>query len=83
MVKKTKTPPKRPPGRPKIDPTDLRTIRFSFRLHPDLYAEIQRQARIKGQHLSIYVERAAIEAVHRDVGQPILDTIGKYTGAKR
>lgn len=79
MVKKAKTAPaKRGVGRPPIDPDNLRTVRFSFRLHPDLYAEIQRQALIKGQHLSIYVERACIAAVHRDVGDEILNPIGKY-----
>lgn len=79
MVKKLKMPAKKPAGRPPIDPENLRTVRFSFRLHPDLYSEMQRQAFVKGQHLSIYVERAVIDAVHRDVGEQILTPIGRYT----
>ena len=66
-------------GRPKIDPADLRSVRFSFRMHPDLFEEIRRLARIAGQPLSVYVERGAIERVHKDVGKEILDSIGRYT----
>jgi hypothetical protein len=65
-------------GRPPKDPDDLRSIRFSFRLHPDLYAEINRQARVFGQPSSMYVERAVVARIHNELGAPILDSIGRY-----
>ena len=43
---------------------------------------MQRQAFVKGQHLSIYVERAVIDAVHRDVGEQILTPIGRYAAPR-
>ena len=78
MVKKPTTKAKKPPGRPPKDPGDIRSISFSLRLHPDLYSEISRLARLSGLPLSLYVEKATIAKVHGDVGKEILDAIGRY-----
>lgn len=69
---------KRPMGRPLIDPADLRSERFGFRLHPDLFAEASRLSRLEGLRLSIFCERALIAAVNARVGSEILDAIGRY-----
>jgi hypothetical protein len=65
-------------GRPLIDPADLRSERFGFRLHPDLMAEASRLSRLEGLRLSIFCERALIAAVNQKVGSEILDAIGRY-----
>jgi hypothetical protein len=65
-------------GRPHIDPLDLRSERFGFRLHPDLMAEMVRLARLEGLRLSIWLERSAIEKVNRTAGADVLDMIGRY-----
>lgn len=78
MVKKPSTHKKRPVGRPPKDPEDLRSVRFSFRMHPDLYGEMIRQARIAGQPLSVWCERACIARLHNDTGKVLLDPIGRY-----
>jgi hypothetical protein len=65
-------------GRPLVDPLDLRSERFGFRLHPDLMSEMIRLARVEGLRLSIWLERAAIERVNRATGADVLDAIGRY-----
>ena len=65
-------------GRPLIDPADLRSERFGFRLHPDLFAEASRLSRLEGLRLSIFCERALIAYVNQKVGSDILDAIGRY-----
>lgn len=65
-------------GRPLIDPADLRSERFGFRLHPDLFAEASRLSRLEGLRLSIFCERALIKAVNEKIGEEILDAIGRY-----
>ena len=79
MVKKASTAKKRRPvGRPPKDPDDLRSIRFSFRLHPDLYAEVARFSRIQGEPLSTFVERCLISKVTELEGAAVVDSIGRY-----
>ena len=65
-------------GRPLMDPADLRSERFGFRLHPDLFAEASRLSRLEGLRLSIFCERALIAYVNQKVGSDILDAIGRY-----
>ena len=75
----TKAPHRKPrPGRPPKDPGDVRAIRFALRLHPDLYSEMVRLARLGGLTVSAFLEKAAIARVHSEVGQPVLDAIGRY-----
>ncbi|MBX9830209.1 MAG: hypothetical protein K2Y27_35090 [Xanthobacteraceae bacterium] len=79
MAKKASTPKKRPVGRPPKDPDDLRTVRFSFRMHPDLYEEITRGARIAGLPISTFAERTLIARINRTAGVVLLDAIGRKT----
>ena len=77
MVSKPRT-ARRGPGRPPKDPLDLRSLRFSFRVHPDLFAQMTRQARDQGLPVSLYVERAVIDRVNQECGREILDRIGRF-----
>jgi predicted nuclease with RNAse H fold len=70
--------PRRRRGRPPIDPADLRSERYGFRLHPDLWAEMVRLARREGISVALWLERAAIDRVHRQASAEILDAIGRY-----
>jgi hypothetical protein len=75
--------PKRGKGRPAGDPNDVRTHRFSFRIHPHLYELINQLARDQGLNHSLWLERAAIDKVHRDLKQPgLLDAIGRRVDSK-
>ena len=84
MVSKRSSATKTPrTGRPRGDPLDVRTERFSFRLHPHLYSEITTMAREQGLTNSLWIERAAVEKVHRDLKRnDLLDVIGRYTASK-
>ena len=67
-------------GRPPGDPLDVRQARFSFRLHPDLYDEINKAARRQGLNHSLWIERACVEKVHRETKDAtLLDVIGRYS----
>lgn len=80
MAKKDSTPKRRRgAGRPRKPPEDLRTTRFSFRIHPDLYAELTRAARIAGLPISTFAERCLIARINRISGAVVLDNIGRYT----
>ena len=82
MVKAAKTPkPKKPMGRPPLDPSELRTERIAIRLHPDLYGEIGKFARIAGMNKSLFIERVVINYLNGELeqtGDRPLDNIGKY-----
>ncbi len=82
MVKAAKTTkPKRPMGRPPLDPGDLRTERIAIRLHPDLYEEVGKAARDAGTNKSLWVEGAVINAINALLmsrGKRPVDRIGKY-----
>jgi len=78
MAKKDSTPKRRGAGRPRKPPEDLRTTRFSFRIHPDLYAELTRAARIAGLPISTFAERCLIARINRLANAIVLDNIGRY-----
>jgi hypothetical protein len=77
MVKKAQA-PTRKKGRPSFDPGDLRSIRFACRMHPDLYGEIARYARLSGINRSIWVEKVLIAEINLQSGQDVLDPVGRY-----
>jgi hypothetical protein len=64
-------------GRPPFDPLDVRTDRLGFRCHPDLRVEVERAARDDGMRISMWMERALIQAVNDRRGHKVLDLIGR------
>ncbi|MBX9826535.1 MAG: hypothetical protein K2Y27_16290 [Xanthobacteraceae bacterium] len=70
--------PHRVGGRPLQDPNDKRNARFAMRMHDDLMAEAQRNARRRGWKVSQYFEKVLIDAVNADAGTPVVDAIGRY-----
>ncbi|MBB5046965.1 hypothetical protein HNR60_001714 [Rhodopseudomonas rhenobacensis] len=85
MVKDSKTTKKKPakkpseggPGRPRVDPGDLRTDRIAFRIHPDLTAELNKVARLNGEVRTAFIERLMIATINNTWGYDILDAIGR------
>jgi len=71
------------PGRPRIDPDDLRTDRYGLRMHPDLRSEIDRLARADGMRLSQWLERLLVTEVNRRSGVEVLDWIGRYKDTRK
>src|SRR5689334_9093498 len=83
MAKKTSItkPGKRRVGRPALaDPEDYKDAKFTFRLHPDLRAELIREARSRGFTIAKVVEDALVNFVNRN-GQKV-DAIGRYVDKK-
>jgi len=73
--------PKRRVGRPALaDPLDYKGEKFTFRLHPDLRAELIREARARGYTIAKVVEDALIGFINRH--GPIVDAIGRYADKK-
>jgi len=64
-------------GRPPFDPLDVRTDRLGFRCHPNLREEVERAARDDGMRISMWMERALIQAVNDRRGHKVLDLIGR------
>lgn len=77
MVKRTSTSKKRAAGRPPLPVEDLRSARFSFRVHPDLHEEIAILARLEGEPISTFIERVLINRVNAVSFRPVLDKIGR------
>ena len=69
--------PKNKGGRPPFDPLDVRTDRLGLRCHPDLREEVERAARDDGMRISMWMERALIQAVNDRRGHKVLDLIGR------
>jgi hypothetical protein len=79
VVKKEK---KRPRGRPRGDPDDLRTERIAVRAHKDLVNELNFLSRHKGVTRSVLIERLLIDLVNDEARSIAVDAIGRYTVAE-
>ncbi|MBN9007148.1 MAG: hypothetical protein J0H40_17255 [Rhizobiales bacterium] len=78
MVKKaTRKPRENVGGRPRQDPSTLRTERLVIRVHPDLMDELTRLAGDNGITRSLLVERSMIALVNQQAAEPLLDHGGR------
>src|SRR5215218_3861055 len=70
---------KKPPGegRPRIDPEDMRTVRFSLRLHPDMFDALSQLARRMGLNRSVCAQHILISSINADAGYDLLDMVGR------
>ena len=64
-------------GRPGVDPEDLKTVRISIRLHPDMFDALAVLARRAGLNRSVAAQRILIAAINADAGYDLLDAIGR------
>jgi hypothetical protein len=80
VVKKEK---KRPRGRPRGDPDDLRTERIAVRAHKDLVNELNFLSRHKGVTRSVLIERLLIDLVNDEARTIVVDAIGRYIGGEQ
>jgi hypothetical protein len=48
-------------------------------MHPDLYSELNRAARILGTPVSTFAEKTLISRINHMAGAVLLDAIGRYT----
>jgi hypothetical protein len=63
--------------RPRIDPEDMRTVRFSLRLHPDMFDCLSGLARRLGLNRSVCAQHILISAINSEAGYDVLDMVGR------
>jgi hypothetical protein len=64
-------------GRPPGPPERLKDVRFSLRLHPDLYAALADLADRHGLNRSVAVQHILVSAVNASVGYDLLNLHGQ------
>lgn len=72
---------KRPRGRPRIDPADLKKTHVWACIHGDLKTELAKTARLEGVTESELIRNALIQGVNGYRGGVVVDKIGRHVPA--